>query len=87
VATKGASVTNSGTPWLDVDEVALATASHAVAHEIALVVEQGVGLRDDEAFFTITGEVVELTGHATLFRLAVRSLDETEVIDSGIGRQ
>ena len=72
---------------LDIDEVALATAGHAVAHEIALVVELRVGLRDDEALFTITGQVVELAGHAALLGLAVRGLDEPEVVDPGVGRQ
>ena len=72
---------------LNVDEVALATAGDAVTHEVTLVIEQRIGLSDDEALFTITGEVIQLTRHTTLLGLAVRCFNETEVVDSGVGRQ
>jgi hypothetical protein len=67
---------------LDIDEVAFGTAHHAVLRVVAFVVDGRVGLGDDEVFFTIGGEIIEMAGDTTLLHLAVRSFDEAEIVDA-----
>ena len=72
---------------LHVNEVALAAAGDAFAQEIALVVNGGVGLGDDEVLLAVGGQVIEMIGHAAFFDLAVGRFHEAEIIDLGEGGQ
>ena len=54
---------------------------------MSLVINRRIGLRDDEVFFAIGGEVIDMIGHATFLDLAVRRFEETEIIDARKRRQ
>ena len=45
-------------------------------------VDRRVRLRDEEVFFTIAGQIIDLIGHATVFDFAVRRFDKTEFVDA-----
>src|SRR3546814_4716410 len=61
----------------------------ALAHEDALLgeahllVELGVGLRDDELVLVVSGQVVDLVGDRALLHAAVGRLHEAERVDPG----
>ncbi len=70
---------------LDVVDLAAALADQdAVLGEAQLVVERGVGLRDDEAVLLVGGDVVDLVGDLAVDDLAVRRLDEAERVDAAV---
>ena len=50
-------------------------------------IERGVGLGDDVVLFFVGGHVHDLAGDLAVLDLAVRRLDETELVDAGIRRQ
>ena len=66
------------------DLATLASDEHLLG-ELALRVDDGVGLRDDEAVLLIGREVGDLVGDATLVDAPVRRLDEAEGVDPGVG--
>ena len=54
---------------------------------MALVVDGRVGLGDDIGFLAVGGEIVDVLLDAAFVDLAVRGLQEPEIIDAGEGRQ
>ena len=66
-------------------EVAPVADADFFTEEIALGVDGRIGLSNQVLFLLIAGEVVDLVGNPALFHLAVRSFDEPEIIDPGIG--
>ena len=66
---------------LDIDEIAFATAGHAVGGKIAPVIDGRVCLGDDKRLFAVGRQVIDVAAHAPLFRPAVRGLDEAEIVD------
>ena len=66
----------------NVDEIAFATAGHAVGEEVAPVVDLRVGLRDDKRLLAVGGEVFEVSRHSAFLHLAVRRFNETKVVDA-----
>ncbi len=69
------------------DLTVLAAAQDVVVDEFPVGVEDGVGLRLDEAVLAICREVVELLGHTSVDDLAIRRLDEPVVVDAREARQ
>ena len=69
------------------EELALVAAGDGLALEGAVLVERGVGLRDDVLFFLVGGEVVDLVGDLAVDDAAVRGLDEAELVDAGVHRK
>ena len=68
----------------ELGDLAVALAhQHPLVDELALLVERGVGLRDDVAVLVVGGEVVDLVGDRAVLHLAVGRLDESEGIGSG----
>ena len=67
----------------------LRAAAHedAVLAERAVVVQRRVGLGDDVLLLLVGGEVDDLVGDPAVDHLAVRRLDEAEVVDPGEGGQ
>ena len=53
----------------------------------AVVVERRVGLGDDVVLFLVGGHVDDLAGDLAVLDLAVRALDEAELVDAGVGGQ
>ncbi len=72
---------------LHVNEVRAGTADHAFGQEVPLVVNQRVRLRDDELFFAIGGQVINVVGHAAVLDLAIRRFKKAEIVDARKGRQ
>ena len=70
-----------------VDLAALGADQHAVVGEVALGVDDGVGLRDDVLVLLVGGQVVHLVGDLAELDLAVRGLDEPERVDPAVGGQ
>ena len=60
------------------------THENLLVGEVAIGVEAGVGLGDDELFFGVGREIRDLVGDAAVDDLAVRRLDEAVVVDSGV---
>ena len=71
----------------DVDLAHPLADQHPLLGEGAVLVQRGVGLRDDEAVLLVGGEVVDLVGDPAVLDLAVRRLDEPERVDPAEGRQ
>ena len=69
------------------DLTVLLANQHALFGELVLVVERGVGLRDDEAVLVVGGQVVDLVGDLALLDPAVRRLHEAERVDPAVGGQ
>ena len=61
------------------------THQHAGVLEVAVGVEFGVGLRDNELFFFVSCEVNNFARDPSVFDLAVRRLDEAELVDTCVG--
>ena len=55
--------------------------------ELALRVDDGVGLRDDEPVLLVGGQVGDLVGDPAVVDPAVRGLDEAEGVDPAVGRE
>ena len=72
---------------LDLNEIRTVTRRYGFAKKLAAAVHRRVGLSNIEVFITITREIFDVISNAPTFYLAVRSFDESEVIDSGIGTQ
>ena len=70
----------------DFEEVAVLT-NGDLADEMVLVVDLGVGLRDDFALFLVSGEVLDLVGDAAVFRETIRRFDEAEFVYASVGRE
>ena len=66
---------------LDLEEVAAITHGHLIGEELALLVDRHIRLRDEVVLLAVAGEEVDLVGDAAVDHLAVRRLDEAEVID------
>src|SRR5680860_117436 len=60
---------------------------HALVGEVVVVVEHGVGLRDDPRVLLIGRQVVDLVGDVTVLHHAVGRLDEAERVDPSVGRE
>jgi len=60
---------------------------HTLVEEGAVFVEPGVGLGDGVELFLISGEPHDLAGGHAVGDLAVRGLDEAELVDPGVGGQ
>ena len=72
----------------ELGDLAVALADqHPLVDELALLVERGVGLRDDVAVLVVGGEVVDLVGDLTVLDLAVGRLHEAERVDPAVGGQ
>ena len=69
----------------EVDLAALLAHQHLVLGEVALRVDDRVGLRDDVAVLLVGGQVRDLVGDPTVVDLAVRGLDEAERVDPAVG--
>ena len=69
---------------LDVDEIAFATAGDAIGGEVAPVIDRRVGLGHNKRLFAIGGQVIDVAGDAAFLDLAVRRLDEPEIIHASI---
>ena len=68
-------------------EVGVHTSLHAVVDEVALVIDRSVTLRNYLALLDFSGhvhDVVVVEVDPAVLHLAVRGLDETEIIDLGI---
>ena len=63
------------------------THEHTLGPDDALVVDFGVGLGDDETFFFVGGEVLDLPGDLAGRDDTVRRLDEAVLVDARVGRQ
>ena len=59
----------------------------ALVDEGVVVVEQGIGLRDDVAVLVVSRQVVDLVGDGAVLDLAVGRLDEPERVDPAVGGQ
>ena len=70
---------------LDLDEVAAETRRDGLPKKLALAVDGRVRLRHVEVLVTVAGEVLDLVGDLAVHDLAVRGLDEAEVVDAGVG--
>ena len=69
------------------DVTTLLTNRQSLLNEVAVLVDRGVGLRDDVAVFLISGEVVDLVGDDTIADATVRSLNETERVHACVAGQ
>jgi hypothetical protein len=56
-----------------------------VLGEVTLDIDWGVGLGNDELFFSVSSQVDDFVSHATVDNLAVRRLNEAVLVDSGVG--
>ena len=70
-----------------VDLAPAGTNEHPRLEEVALLVDAGVGLRDDVLVLVVGGEVRDLVADAALLDLAVRRLDEPEAVDAPEARE
>ena len=70
---------------LDFQEVAAITDRNFFAGEMTFRVHRRVRLRDEEIFFAIAGQIIDLIGHATVLDFAVGRFDETEFVDAREG--
>ena len=70
-----------------VDLAPTRTHEHALLDEVALLVDPGVGLRDDEVVLVVGGEIRDLVADPALLDLAVRRLDEAETVDPPEARE
>ena len=70
---------------LDLDEVSAVTRRDRLPKELSLAVEGRVCLGNVEVLVTVAGQILDLIGHLAIDDLAVRGLDEAEVVDAGIG--
>src|SRR5581483_3235276 len=57
-------------------------AHDAIAGEMAFVVDGRVGLRDDEGFLAISGEIIDMVAHAAIFDFAIWRFEEAEIVDA-----
>ena len=69
------------------DELAAATGGDAVGGVLAARVDRRVGLGDDVLLLLERRQVADALGDAAVLDLAVRRLDEAELVDAGEGRQ
>ena len=70
----------------DFDELAAAlTGGDTFVEVFAGLVDRVVRLPDEELLFLVGGEVFDLVGHLAVLDLAVRRLDEAELVDPGVG--
>ena len=67
------------------DLAALGADQDALLVEVAVGVDDRVGLRDDVLVLLVGRQVVHLVGDAALDDLAVRRLDEAERVDPAVG--
>src|SRR5437764_3654574 len=67
--------------WLNFQEVPAITNGNLLLGEMTLRVHGRVRLSDEEIFFTIAGQIIDLIGDATFLHLAVRRFDESEFVD------
>ena len=65
----------------DFEELGLVARDDALGRELAVLVEQAVGLRDDVLLLLVGGHVDDLVRDAALDDAAVRRLDEAELVD------
>ena len=59
----------------------------SASRKFTLRVDRCVGLRDNVFFFFNGRQIANLVGHPSVFHHPVRGLDETELIDAGIGAE
>src|SRR5204862_236863 len=71
----------------DVQEFTLAPADNFFRRKMAVVLDQGVGLGDDESLLAVGGEIIEVGADFAVLDLAVRRFEEAEVIHLGKGCQ
>ena len=74
------------------DQVRFTATTHGASKdelffELLVFGQRGVSLRDVEFQFVVSCEVLRLISDNTVFNLAVRSLNETERVDAGVGRK
>src|SRR5262249_3768848 len=69
--------------WLNIDEVALASANDALGSKCTSVARWGIGLRNHKRFLTIGREIIQMTADLSAFDLSVRCLQKSEIVDPG----
>ena len=55
--------------------------------EMAFVVDRRIGLSDDERFFAVGREIIDVAGDPALLHLAIRRFEETEIVDARKSRE
>ena len=66
----------------DLEEIAPETDGDFFAGEIAVVVDGSIGLADEEGFLAVGGEELDAACDTAILDLAVRGLDEAELVDA-----
>ena len=65
------------------EEVTAVADGNFVADQLAISVDYGVCLGNEEVFFLVGRHVVDLVGDASVGHFAVRRFDEAEIVDAG----
>src|SRR5436309_14527820 len=60
---------------------------HPLLYELAVAIDLGVGLGDDELLLLQRGQELDLVGDAALGHPPVRRLDEAELVGAGVRRE
>ena len=69
------------------EEVTTISRGDFFTRQVAFGIDFGVRLGDVEVFVSITTEILDFVGHASVGHLAVGCLDEAEFVDAGKGAQ
>ena len=62
-------------------KVAAVTDGNFFSGEMTFRVHRRIRLRDDEIFFAIAGQIIDLIGHAAVLDFSIGRFDETEFVD------
>jgi hypothetical protein len=58
-----------------------------IVHEIALLINRGIGLGDNRFIFLLGSKVLYLICYDTLFHLSVWGFDKSEIVNLGVYTQ
>ena len=71
--------------WINFDELPTLTRSNALVKEATLLVNRIVSLSNEISLFLVSSKIFNRIGHLALFHNSIRSLDESELVNTCVG--